>query len=343
MRLRKSANKMETPIAFRRYRLPFRASVRTAHGPWAEREGLYVRIGGPGGAAGYGEASPVPHFGPESVAAGEAFLTSLGGRAAPDLLSRVPAGLASLRGALAAALGKGAGPPRHESLSVAALLPAGRAALREGPLRAQDGFRTFKWKVAVGEAREEMAILDDLVGALPGGSRLRLDANGGWDARTAGRWLDRASGLPVEFVEQPIAPGARGADDALSGLSADYPVPVALDESVACDADALRWLDSGWRGFFVIKAALIGDAEGTLGRLARAGARVVFSSALETGIGARSALRAAFAWPGERLALGFGAWPLFADSRFDGPAAAPFVRREDAERIDPEALWNAVS
>jgi O-succinylbenzoate synthase len=279
----------------------------------------------------------------ESVSAGEAFLCSLGGRAGPDLLSRVPAALASLRGALAGALGGGAGPALHESLAVAALLPAGRAALREGPARAQAGFRVFKWKVAVGDARDEMAILDDLVGALPGGSRLRLDANGGWDARTAGRWLGHASGLPVEFVEQPVAPGSRGADDTLMGLSADYPVPVALDESIACDADALRWLDAGWRGYFVVKAALMGEPEGTLGRLARAGARVVFSSALETAIGARSALRAAFAWPGERAALGFGVWPLFADSRFDGPAAAPHLRRDDAERVDPEALWNAVS
>jgi O-succinylbenzoate synthase len=228
-------------------------------------------------------------------------------------------------------------------MAVAALLPAGREALREAPAKAQAGFRTFKWKVAVGEARDEMAILDDLVGMLPAGSRVRLDANGGWDVRTAGRWLDHASGRPVEFVEQPVGAGSRGADDALLGLAADYPVPVALDESVACDADAIRWLEAGWRGYFVVKAALFGDAEGTLGRLARAGARVVFSSALETGVGARSALRAAFAWPGERAALGFGVWPLFADSRFDGPAAAPFFRREDVERMNPEALWNAVS
>jgi O-succinylbenzoate synthase len=334
---------MESSIAYRRYSLPFRAIVLTAHGPWAMREGLYVRIDKAGGGVGFGEASPVPHFGKESVGAGEAFLASLGGRVAPDILSRVPGGLSSLRGALACALGDDAGPPRHDSMAVAALLPAGRAALRGAPEKVQAGFRIFKWKVAVGDACDEMAILDDLMGILPAGSRVRLDANGGWDTRTAGRWLDHASGLPVEFVEQPVAAGSRGGDDALMGLAADYPVPVALDESVACDADAARWLDAGWKGYFVIKAALLGDAAGTLGRLAQAGARVVFSSALETGIGARCALRAAFAWPGERAALGFGVWPLFANSRFDGPAAAPFLRHEDVERMNSEALWNAVS
>jgi O-succinylbenzoate synthase len=42
-------------------------------------------------------------------------------------------------------------------------------------------------------------------------------------------------------------------------------------------------------------------------------------------------------------ALGFGVWPLFSDPTFDGPAAAPFIRVEDVDRIDPEALWNAAS
>jgi O-succinylbenzoate synthase len=80
-----------------------------------------------------------------------------------------------------------------------------------------------------------------------------------------------------------------------------------------------------------------------LASLAKAHARVVFSSALETGIGAQAALRLAFAWPGKAHSLGFGVWPLFADRRFDGPAAAPFLRADDVNRINPEALWSAAS
>jgi O-succinylbenzoate synthase len=59
----------------------------------------------------------------------------------------------------------------------------------------------------------------------------------------------------------------------------------------------------------------------------------------------------AFAWKGEpdsagspqARALGFGVWPLFADARFNGPAVAPFVRWEDVEKIDGEAVWNALN
>jgi O-succinylbenzoate synthase len=51
----------------------------------------------------------------------------------------------------------------------------------------------------------------------------------------------------------------------------------------------------------------------------------------------------AFAWPGKPSSLGFGVWPLFSDARFDGPAAVPFLRAEEVNRINPEALWNALS
>jgi O-succinylbenzoate synthase len=88
---------------------------------------------------------------------------------------------------------------------------------------------------------------------------------------------------------------------------------------------------------------LLGDVPRVVERLAQAKAAVVFSSALETAVGAKAALRVAWQWTGEPRALGFGVWPLYADARFDGPFAAPFVRWEDVERLDAEAVWNALS
>ena len=49
-------------IEFRRYRLPFRAPLRTAHGSWAVREGVLVRVERPDGSTGFGEAAPIPGF-----------------------------------------------------------------------------------------------------------------------------------------------------------------------------------------------------------------------------------------------------------------------------------------
>ena len=345
-------------LQHRAYRLPFRQTARTAHGPWAEREGFLIRVERVADGVretGWGEAAPIPWFGTETIAEAGAALAGLEGRAEDlaDALARVPVECASVRAGLAAALGAGSGKgDTTESvkfLPVAGLLPAGRAVLEAVEPRLELGFRVFKWKVGVLPAPDEWALLDDLLGRLPAGAKLRLDANGAWDRRTAERWLERAAERPVEYVEQPIAPEARGAEDLLRGLAEDYPVKIALDESVNAGRDVERWLAADWRGVWVVKPALLGEPEPVLARLAKAKADVVFGSALETAAGARAALRLAFAWAeargGEastRRALGFGVWPLFQDMRADGPATGAFIRREDVERIDLEALWNAL-
>jgi O-succinylbenzoate synthase len=348
----------------RRYRLPFRAPVRTAHGVWGEREGVLIRLEEEGGGVGLGEAAPIPWFGTETVDEVDAACRELGEWVESERIDAVPVRLGCLRNAFAAAVrevGRVSDPPSNTPdlpgrvkdppyRGIAALLPAGRAALVQIEAKAESGFRVFKWKVGVGDIAEELGLLDDLCGKLPSGAKLRLDANGAWDRRRAGRWLERCAERPVEFIEQPcFAEASQGAaarariDDILLGLAADYPTPIGLDESLVGEGDIERWLGAGWSGVFVVKPSLLADVDSALARLAKAKARVVFSSALETAVGARAALRAALAWPGEPLALGFGVWPLFADARFDGPAGAPFVRAEDVERINVDAAWNALN
>jgi len=349
-------------LAFRRYRLPLRTAVRTAHGVWTERDGLLVRLESDDGRSGLGEAATIPWFGTETADEAETALRELGPDVDDARLSAVPLRFGCVRHALATAraeldaVAKGndsdTPPPGAETppaLAVAALLPAGRAALAQIGPKADAGFRTFKWKVGAGDLADELALLDDVCAALPDGARLRLDANGAWDRRQAERWLERCAERPVEFVEQPcFAPRAQGeravrrAEDTLLGLAGDYPTPLALDESLVGDGDVERWLAAGWPGVFVVKPSLLGDPAAAVARLAKAKAPVVFSSALETAVGARAALRTAFAWTGERRALGFGVWPLFQDTRLDGPYAAPFLRVTDVERIDAEAAWTAL-
>lgn len=343
---------MNYHLAYRRYRLPFRAPVRTAHGRWTEREGVLVRVTGAGdGVVGYGEVAPIPDFGTETVDEAEAVLRELGAQASDDRIAAVPTHYQCVRQALAAAR-EVAGPVAGgRSIGVAALLPAGRAALEALRTKEEMGFRVFKWKVGVGDVADELSLLDDLCGALPAGAKMRLDANGAWDRRKSERWLERCADRPVEFLEQPVAVAARGAEDLLRGLAEDFPTPIALDESIASERDIERWVGAGWPGIYVVKPSLLGDVAGVMARLKLAKAKLVFSSALETAVGAKATLRWAFQWDGEvaadgttmRRALGFGVWPLFADARFDGPFAAPFLRWDDVERLNAEAVWNALN
>ncbi len=333
-------------FSYRRYKLPFRQPVRTAQGVWAEREGLLLRLENEHGVASFGEVAPISWFGTETVAEAEAVCRGFGEQVTADALASVPERLPCLRFALGAALGSGNGSAEDvnkKALPVAALLPAGRAALAQVSPKAEAGFRTFKWKVGVADIAEELPLLDDLIAGLPSGAKLRLDANGAWDRRRAERWMERCAERPVEFVEQPIAVGAKGAADLLLGLANDYPTPIALDESVVSAGDVASWLERGWPGVFVLKPTLLGDGPAVMARLEKAKARVVFSSALETAVGAKAALRLAFAFQGEPRALGFGVWPLFQDQRFDGPYLAPFIRPQDVAAIDEEAVWNALN
>lgn len=333
-------------FAYRRYNLPFCQPVRTAHGVWAEREGFLLRLENENGAVGFGEVAPITWFGTETVDEAEAVCRKFGEDVNAEELASVPERCGCLRFALASALAAPSVAGKI-ALPVAALLPAGRAALDAVGPKAEAGFRTFKWKVGVADIGDELALLDDLIAKLPNGAKLRLDANGAWDRRKAERWLACCAERPVEFVEQPCfaedSQGAARVDDVLLGLANDYPTPIGLDESVVSAGDVVRWLERGWPGVFVIKPALLGDTAAVIARLEKAKAHVVFSSALETAVGAKAALRLAFAFGGEPRALGFGVWPLFQDSRFDGPYQAPFIRPQDVQAINEEAAWNALT
>ncbi|AWI10390.1 o-succinylbenzoate synthase [Ereboglobus luteus] len=343
-------------FAYRRYSLPFRTPLRTAHGLWTRREGLLARLEREDGGVGFGECAPIPWFGTETVAEATDVCATLGARVSDEQIGEIDAarypclrfalGRAKFSAGLAADASQDRAARTEASpyLPVAALVLAGRVAVGKISALADDGFRAFKWKVGAGDMADELALLDDVCAALPQGARLRLDANGAWDRRGAERWLSRCVGYPVEFIEQPVAADAAGAEDLLLGLAADYPVPIALDESVVGAGDVGGWLDLDWPGIYVIKPSLLGDVDDALKRLPKS--RTVFSSAIETGVGAKSALNMAFeffAGTEKPRALGFGVWPLFEDARFDGPRAAPFVRAKDLERLKPEILWNALN
>lgn len=118
---------------------------------------------------------------------------------------------------------------------------------------------TCKWKVAAAGDEAERELLEQLLARLPAGSRLRLDANGGWDRATAWQWAERLAEDPrLEWLEQPLAP----AD--LPGLQELVRrVPVALDESLQVDPPLRRH----WPGWQVRRPAVEGDPRPLLAAL----------------------------------------------------------------------------
>lgn len=327
---------------FKRYCQPLQVPLRTAHGVWAEREGLIIRLEDESGQVGYGEIAPIPWFGTETVAEAEEICRKFGDQIDDALCAAVPLSFGCVRFALAAARAEKIADASVAKLRlpVAALLPAGRAALTILSAKLEAGFLAFKWKVGVGQADDELGLLDDLLARLPAHVKLRLDANGSWTRRQAQQWLERCAVRPIEFIEQPVAPTEV---DTLLGLARDYPVTLALDESVVRLNEARRWQGLGWPGVFVIKPALVGPLSELAEWIITSKADVVISSAIESALARHSILRLVLTQSLTQRALGFGLGEMFGQRAWDGAILGPLADGTLFTANPGEALWNELS
>jgi O-succinylbenzoate synthase len=331
---------MSYRFSHKTYRLPLRTPLRTAHGWWAEREGILIRLEDESGRMGFGEIAPIPWFGTETMIEAEEICRKFADMVSDEMLDDTPERLGCVRFALGQARERRPEYSSSNRLPVAALLPAGREVLRVFPEKVEAGFLAFKWKVGVGAVDDELGLLDDLLAQLPAHATLRLDANGAWNRRDAGRWLARCADRPIEFVEQPVAATEV---DTLLGLAGDYPVKLALDESVVRLAEARRWQAMGWPGVFVLKPALAGPMNEVCDWIVTTQADIVFSSAIESALGRSVILQAALTQPLTRRALGFGVAGIFGDRRWDGPFIGPLADASCIAHNPGEELWNALN
>lgn len=99
------------------------------------------------------------------------------------------------------------------------------------------GYDTLKIKVGANPALD-VARLTAVRGAIGDGTRIRIDANQGWEPKQAVRLLNQMQekGLDIEFVEQPVK--ARDFQGLKYVTERSY-VPVLADESVFSPEDAM--------------------------------------------------------------------------------------------------------
>ncbi len=326
------------------YRSAFRQPLVTAHGVWAEREGVVVRLTDDAGRTSLGEIAPLPAWGSESLDEALACCASLPSLLDETALRSIPFDRPCCRFALETAweaLQRPDAPGPVRQLPIAALLPAGPGAIAAAARAAHRGFTTMKWKVGVGDAAAERTLLTQLIDRLPSGSRLRLDANGAWDLPTTREWLKACEGQPIEFIEQPFPVGH---EEPILELANEFSTRIALDESVARAADLRRWLEFGWPGIYVIKPSLAGSPRELLRLLESYEVEAVFSSAFETAVGARAALLvAARADHSTGRAVGFGTIGCFADERLNLPDPGPTLSTKWLARLAPGPLWELSS
>ena len=193
------------------------------------------------------------------------------------------------------------------------LLPTGKSALITDftSFATSDRTPTFKWKIGVAEPTEEIELLKQLLRKLPLGAKIRLDANGGLTFKQARQWLEFAETQPqIEFIEQPLKPAYLAE---MMALQRDFKVTLALDESVASIAQLIDCYNQGWRGVFVVKAAIAGYPHKLRQFCQQHDLDLVFSSVFATDVGRQAALKLALELGNRDRAVGFGTQYWFAE------------------------------
>ncbi|MET1020694.1 MAG: o-succinylbenzoate synthase [Arthrobacter sp.] len=174
--------------------------------------------------------------------------------------------------------------------------------------------------------------------ALPDAA-IRVDANGGWDVRTAVEALTRLSGVGLEYAEQPVPDIAGLAEVRRRLLVSGVPVPIAADESVRKEDDPLKVARAGAADLIVVKVAPLGGVRRALEIVAQAGLPAVVSSALDTSVGIRAGLALAAALPELPYACGLGTVSLLAaDVTRDSLVPDDGAIRLREVHADPELL-----
>lgn len=163
-------------------------------------------------------------------------------------------------------------------------------------LVAASGCTTAKVKVAEpGQSEaEDLERVEAVRQALGPPGRIRVDANGAWDAATAARRLAALDRFGLEYAEQPCATW-----EEMAALRRVTRVPLAVDELIRHAPDPLAAARRAREvaDVVVLKAQPLGGVRAALEVADAAGLPAVVSSALETSVGMAAGLALAAALP----------------------------------------------
>lgn len=305
---------------FRPYQRQFRQPLQTRYGSWTMRQGLILKLTDPKGRSSFGEVAPLPWFGSETYEQALEFCTQMSaywpGADAPSILSTLPACQFGFE-TLAAAAHWEPSPVVLPNQSCCMLLPPGPTTLAVWPDLWERGFRVFKYKIGMAPVAAEMAHLEALLGQLPLGAKLRLDANGSLHELAARQWLDWCdrNGHRIEYLEQPLPVSEF---NTLMRLSRRYHTPIALDESIASLEQLKLHFRWGWDGIYVLKASIMGSPQRLQHFCHSHPIDAVISSVFETTVGHQALIHlaidlAATRPDGSFRALGLGTQQWFKD------------------------------
>jgi L-alanine-DL-glutamate epimerase-like enolase superfamily enzyme len=300
-------------ISYALFRLSLERPFSVSHGTSAERSTLFVKVEHHG-LEGVGEGAFVPYYPwqPEeclewlSVHA-KGVLERLQGEAWADWFDNVPEGPGPARTALEIALldlwcqehGISIGaclgiasrqpPPTARTISIPATEEELRARLADERLLR---FKIIKLKLGSGILDWDEAIVRLTYGILK--RPVALDANCGWSPGQTGLLLRRLEGVPLHYIEQPVARGSIEPWRELRALLGNCPVPLIADETVQRleDLTQLSGLADGIN-VKLLKAGGLASAWTWIQKAKQLGMKIMVGSMIESSAGCTAAAQLA--------------------------------------------------
>lgn len=320
------------------YELPLVAPLELPRARLTSRGGLLVYLTDGKGAEGWGDVAPLPGFSRETLdQARDQVLRELPALAATPacawpagILPSVSFGVESARLMLereGSCLAQSLRPDAPHEVPVSRLLTrdAGGA---ERMAASATRCAAIKIKVGTRSAADDAAMVRTVAERMGTDVGLRLDANRRWTSEQAEDFVSQVSGIPFEYIEEPLADRS-----ALLDFAERTHCPLALDESLAESApEANDPLLEHVRAF-ILKPTLLGGWSRLKGLIATAATRniqTVVSACFETGVGLWHLGHLASAMPGPVRPAGIDTWRWLASDVL----VPAFTIENDRMRLD---------
>lgn len=258
-------------IALYRLELPLHRPYHLALGEVTAFDTIVAVVEGGDGTRGYGEATILTGYTPETI--GDAWpacgrlarrivgmetadakdLARLAGRHQPFMATALMTATEMLEGNPLLEVGV---PARVPLLAILNEMEE-REIAAEIEARLAEGYRTLKVKVGF-DAEADARRVRFIQGALSGRARIRIDGNQGFEADDAARFAGRLDPAGIELFEQPCDAGDWRAAQAVAKASA---VPMMMDESIYGPDDIKRTADLGCAKFIKLKLMKAGGLD----------------------------------------------------------------------------------
>ena len=270
-------------ITLRRLSLPLKVPYKLSFGPVTAFDTILVSVSGDGGEQGFGEATILTGYTPETVGGAWAEaqsladgLSGLDGTTAKDrALTRHKAAPFTVS-AMVTAIEMAEGSPflnitEETRVPLLAILNAMDDAgiAEELERHRQAGYGTIKVKVGFDWAADatRLKFIQDQVGRMPGAAlKLRIDGNQGFSRDDALAFTRILAPDHIELFEQPCHMDDWDAAKAVADIS---PVAMMLDESIYGPAEIERAAESGAARFVKLKLMKAGSLANLAAQLTR--------------------------------------------------------------------------